>query len=79
MNHYELAIEETLKKLLIELGIDDILTKLGIDTYPMTTTESEFDRIIERDRARDVDRQFDPDLIEEYPDPEIEELENDNG
>ena len=45
------------------------------------TTEAEFDRIIDRDRARAVDQQCDPDLIEEveYPDPEIEELENDNG
>ena len=72
MNNYELAIAQTLHK---------IQTELGIDTKLMTTTESEFDRIIDRDRARAVDQQCDPDLIEEveYPDPEIEELENDNG
>ena len=71
MNNYELAIVDTLHKIQTELGID---TKL-------MTTEAEFDRIIDRDRARAVDQQCDPDLIEEveYPDPEIEELENDNG
>ena len=71
MNNYELAIVDTLHKIQTELGID---TKL-------MTTEAEFDRIIERDRARAVDQQCDPDLIEEveYPDPEIEESDNDNG
>ena len=71
MNNYELAIVDTLHKIQTELGVD---TKL-------MTTEAEFDRIIERDRARAVDQQCDPDLIEEveYPDPEIEESDNDNG
>ena len=71
MNNYERAIVDTLHK---------IQTELGVDTKPMTT-EAEFDRIIERDRARAVDQQCDPDLIEEveYPDPEIVESDNDNG
>ena len=71
MNNYERAIAETLHKIQTELGVD---TKL-------MTTEAEFDRIIERDRARAVDQQCDPDLIEEveYPDPEIDESDNDNG
>ena len=71
MNNYERAIVDTLHK---------IQTELGVNTQPMTT-EAEFDRIIERDRARAVDQQCDPDLIEEveYPDPEIDESDNDNG
>ena len=77
MNHYELAIEDTLKKLLIELGVDDILTKLGVETYPMTATEAEFDRIIERDRARDVDELCEPEPIE-YPEPELVESDDDD-
>ena len=65
MTKYWQAQFETLRLINQHLGLE-----------PMTT-ESEFDRIIERDRARDVDKLCEPELVE-YPDPELVESEDDD-